>query len=151
MAPGYPRRPEPGPDVGSPRDNGRMKLWFDQRQRTYLEFGKSLRCHLLRHERDGRGCDGMFTSFLGPAGTVCMCRCHSAAVARRVTARPPSDLRPHVGVVTMAEAAENLRTVGALMRAQDRALLARPDLQQSIAQVQRSKGTVVRPRKGADG
>ena len=94
-----------------------MRLWFDQRMRTHLEFEKSPRCHTLRHERDdARGCDGWFRS-IGTGRRICLCRCHSEAITRRVTAnpKPPLDLRQYVGGVTAAEAVENMRAGFALM------------------------------------
>lgn len=94
-----------------------MKLWFDQHRRTYLEFEKSLRCHTLRHEKDdGRGCTGWSRS-PGTGRRICMCHCHGDAILRRPKAsgRPPLDLRPYAGGVTMAEAGENLRAAFAAM------------------------------------
>lgn len=102
-----------------------MKLWFDDHMRTYLDWDQSLRCDTLRHEKDNeRGCTGWFKPFLGGRGKrICLCWCHSAAIARRApvkVASGPLDLRPFVGGVTMTEAGENLaRSVRALRAARD--------------------------------
>lgn len=69
---------------------------------------------------------------------------------RTETSQPTLDLRPYVGGVTMAEATEGLQALGAVLRAQDQALLGQPGLRKSISQARRGEGTVVRTQTSGE-